>query len=242
MEMKKLKVVTTRMAGYTGVLGPVRFKDGVSEEYLPRHIRDRMAAAMELIEVDQDGNEQPAGAQHRLLREYKERAPKLEPLVRQTDAEKTLELTKAALNATKVPTLETRDGLEKIAEKGGIKALREIGVKWNVKHRSIPTLIEMILDAQEKGIAARNKKLADKIAQENEKLQTTAPQAEVAETEVAKGDVPPAEPVAGGNIERPDETVTPRTANAAEKVSAALAAAASTGDLAASLSTEQDAE
>jgi hypothetical protein len=159
MEMKKLKVATARMAGYTGVLGPVRFTDGVSDEYLPRHIRDRMAASMEFLEVDAEGNEAPAGAQHRLISESAERAPKLEPLTRQTHAEKAAEIAAAAVLAAKVPVLETRASLEEIASKRGIKGLREIGKKWGVKHRSIPTLIEMILDAQEKSVAARDKKL-----------------------------------------------------------------------------------
>jgi len=178
MEMMKLKVATKRMAGYTGVLGPVRFTDGVSDEFLPRHIRDRMAASMEFIEVDADGNEQPAGAQHRLIRESKERAPKLEPLKRQTEEEKAAEIAAAAVMTAKIPVLETRQSLEAIASKDGIKGLREIGKKWGVKHRSIPTLIEMILDAQEKSVAARNKKLADKAAAEVEKLKTTAPAAD----------------------------------------------------------------
>jgi len=84
MELMYLKVATKRMAGYTGVLGLVRFKDGVSEEMLPRHIRDKMAASMEFLEVDASGKEQPAGAQHRLIREYKTRAPLSAPLARQT--------------------------------------------------------------------------------------------------------------------------------------------------------------
>lgn len=167
MEMKKLKVATSRMAGYTGVLGPVRFKDGVSEEYLPRHIRDRMAASMEFLELDADGNETPAGAQYRLLTDTQERAPKVEELTRQTEEEKAAELAASAIqNATTLPELETRASLEATAEKGGIKGLREIGKKWGVKHRSIPTLIEMILDAQEKSVAAREKRLAEKVEAE----------------------------------------------------------------------------
>jgi hypothetical protein len=157
MEMMKLKVATSRMAGYTGVLGPVRFTDGVSDEYLPRHIRDRMAASMEFLEVDQDGNETPAGAQHRLIRDNAERAPQVSDLKRQTAEEKAAEVASNQVIAAKVPVIETRASLEAIAEKGGIKALREVGNKWAVKHRSIPTLIEMILDAQEKAVAKRTK-------------------------------------------------------------------------------------
>lgn len=227
MEMMKLKVATKRMAGYTGVLGPVRFTDGVSDEFLPRHIRDRMAASMEFIEVDADGNEQPAGAQHRLLREYKERAPKMEPLARQTEAEKALEITVAQVAAAKVPALETRASLEAIAEKSGIKGLREIGNKWGVKHRSIPTLIEMILDAQEKSVAARNKKLSgDKPADE--------PVVESHPEDLA--------PVVSSQIpaEELTESVSKATASAAEKLNEALKAAAASGSLAAAVSAGDD--
>lgn len=243
MEMKKLKVATKRMAGYTGVLGPVRFKDGVSEEFLPRHIRDRMAASMEFLEVDADGNELPAGAQHRLLRESKERAPKLEPLKRQTDEEKAAEIAAAAVMTAKVPVLETRQSLEAIASKDGIKGLREIGRKWGVKHRSIPTLIEMILDAQEKSVAARNKKLADRAAAQTEKLKTTAP---AAETPAVVEDEDEAD--AGSTIDPAVQAEADRLAaeNAAEAeefaAQEALKAAAATGDLAAAVSTETAAQ
>ena len=239
MEMMKLKVATKRMAGYTGVLGPVRFTDGVSDEFLPRHIRDRMAASMEFLEVDAEGNEQPAGAQHRLIREAKERAPKLEPLKRQTEEEKAAEIAAAAVLTAKVPVLETRQSLEAIASKDGIKGLREIGRKWGVKHRSIPTLIEMILDAQEKSIAARNKKLADKAAAEAEKLKTTAPAAEDPGANENQDDADAGstiDPVVAAEAERL------ATENAAEAKAfleqQALKAAAATGDLAAAVSAE----
>lgn len=246
MEMKKLKVATKRMAGYTGVLGPVRFKDGVSEEYLPRHIRDRMAASMEFLEVDADGNEEPAGAQYRLIRDSKERAPKSLQLARQSEASKVAEIAQAAIMSAKAPVLETREGLEELASKGGIAAVREVAAKWNVKHRSIPVLIEMILDAQEKSIAARNKKLADKALAEAEKLKTTAPNPEPPQT--ANGDdegqtdegqgvaktIPDAEPVGF----TPDD-VSAKTSAAADAINEKLKAAAASGDLAASISTQE---
>ncbi|MBY3231872.1 hypothetical protein [Rhizobium laguerreae] len=231
MEMKKLKVATARMAGYTGVLGPVRFTDGVSDEYLPRHIRDRMAASMEFLEVDAQGNEQPAGAQHRLITESAERAPQLAPLTRQTDAEKAAEIAAAAVIAAKVPVLETRASLEEIAQKSGIKGLREIGKKWAVKHRSIPTLIEMILDAQEKAVAARAKTEAPAVVEP------------VVETPVVdeKADDSSIVPAVEAEAERL------AAANAAEaeafrQEQDAIKAAAATGDLAAAISTENPQE
>lgn len=229
-ELKYLKVATPRMAGYTGVLGPVRFKDGVSVEMLPRHIRDRMGASMELIEVDAEGNEQPAGAQHRVIREYKERAPKAEPLKRQTEAEKAAEVAASAvMNGTKLPDLETRTSLEKLAAEKGIKGLRVIGGKWGVKHRSIPTLIEMILDAQDKSVAARGKKL------EVKEVTETAPADHADDSEIVTID----ETEQKADTEQPDAEVSDKTVDAAAAVSAKLADAAASGDLAAALNTEE---
>ncbi|MGV1754837.1 hypothetical protein [Agrobacterium sp. CG674] len=236
MEMKKLKVATSRMAGYTGVLGPVRFTDGVSDEFLPRHIRDRMAASMEFIEIDADGSETPAGAQYRLLVDTQERAPKMDGLARQTEAEKAKEISdNVVASSKKLPPLETRATLEALAEKSGIKGLREIGSKWNVKHRSIPTLIEMILDAQEKSVAARDRRLSEKAEAEVEKLKTTAPVAELPakapEAEIITPELPPVPE------EEVDEVVSPATSKAAAALNAKLKAAA-TGDLSAAVSEE----
>lgn len=211
MEMKKLKTVQPRMQGYTGILGMVRFTDGLSDEYLPRHIRDRMAAAMEFVEIDQDGNEQPAGAQHRLIR-GNQSSIVLEETPRQTDAEKAAEASQLAIAKSKVPVLATKEELEAIASASGIKGLREVGNKWGVKHRAIPTLIAMILDAQEKAMALRNKKLA------------AVTQAEpAAETPVVE-------------VVVVDEVVSEETSGAAAKIADALKAAAATGDLSAALS------
>ena len=156
-ELKYLKVSGDKWKGYTGVLGMVRFVDGVSTEKLPRWQRDKMAAAMNFVEIDADGNEQPAGAAYRMIREYAERAAPVSQLSRQSEGEKNAEIAAAQVALAKVPAVLTRAELEAIAEKQGIKGLREIGKKWNVKHRAIPTLIEMILDAQEKAVAKTRK-------------------------------------------------------------------------------------
>lgn len=218
MELRKLKVAAPHMAGYTGVLGRARFKDGVSEEYLPRHIRDRMAAGMAFLEVDQDGNETPAGSLYRQIAEAKSEAELKEPLARQTEAEKAAELAKAAIDANPVQSLETRESLEAIADRSGIAGLREIASKWNVKHRSIVVLIEMILEAQDKYVIARNKRLSDRAADEALRLEQTSPQPDMPVE-------PPVTIVLEGEQE-PDEN------------EAALAAAAASGDLATALTAE----
>lgn len=227
MEMKKLKVATSRMAGYTGVLGPVRFTDGVSDEFLPRHIRDRMAASMEFLEVDADGNEMPAGAQYRLIRESAERAPSLEPLKRQSAEEKAAEVAANQVVVAKTPVIETRASLEAIAEKSGIKGLREIGKKWAVKHRSIPVLIDMILDAQEKAVAKRVKVETPAVVVETP---------EVVEAEDEQDDDSTIDPAVAAEALRLEAEA---KAEAEEFAKAeTLKAAAASGDLAAAITTE----
>lgn len=155
MDMMKLKITTPAYVGYSGQLGPVIFKDGVSTEPLPRHIRDRMATSFDFLEIDKDGNEQIAGVQHRMIRDAAILSQELEVLGRQTEDEKKRELAADAIKDAPKLDIQTREQLEEIASKGGIKALREVGNKWNVKHRAIPTLIEMILDAQAKALGDR---------------------------------------------------------------------------------------
>lgn len=230
-DLKRLKVVTSRMAGYTGVLGRVRFKDGISEEALPRHIRDQMGACMELVEIDEFGNEQPAGPQYRLIHEANLRAPVKEPLQRQTEAEKEVELTVSALEVNPNVVIETRETLEQIASEKGIAGLREIAKRWNVKHRSMVVLIEMILEAQDKHLAKieleRQRRFEAKDANE-----LKAKQSDEIDVDDAPDYVPPA-------AEQPDEgEASEETSKAAAKLNETLEAARS-GDFAAALSTEE---
>lgn len=161
MDMKHLKVASPAWAGYTGTLGPHMFVDGVSVDPLPRHMRDRLAVGMQFLEINEDGTETPAGSVHRLVMESAARIEPVEPLKRQTEEEKKAEQVEIALAAAKAaPDIFTRAELEDIASKGGIKALREVSAKWNVKHRSIPVLIEAVLVEQEKFLAKRNQKIA----------------------------------------------------------------------------------
>lgn len=168
--MKKLKVASPTWLGYTGPLGNVAFVDGVSVDFLPRVVRDRLSASMEFVEIDEEGNEAAAGVAHRLVDESAARAPVIEPMERQSDEDKKSENVKAVLEGVKNAEVNTREELEEIAAKGGIKALREVADRWGVKHRSIPVLIEMILGAQDSFVAARNKKLEDAATAELEGL------------------------------------------------------------------------
>ena len=164
--MKKLKITAPQWANYTGSLGVVHFTNGVSDEFVPDHIRRRLSIGMEMIEIDADGNESRNSAAYKLLSTNTIHAPVNAPLSRQTETEKAREDLSIAMESGKQPTFYTRENLEAIADKEGIKGLREAAEIWDVKHRSIPALIDMILAAQEKFLEKRKKRIDSVIEKE----------------------------------------------------------------------------
>lgn len=158
--MNYLKIVSKGWAGYTGQLNMISFENGISTEPVVQVIADRIAAAVQVVAVDADGNELPdvaVGIQARLVSEASARAERTAELVRQTEAEKKKEAKLDASKRVKAPIerIYTTAELEEIADKGGIKALREIADGWGVKSRSIPTLIGLILREQQEFERAR---------------------------------------------------------------------------------------
>lgn len=164
--MKKLKITAPQWANYTGSLGVVHFTNGVSDEFVPDHIRRRLSIGMEMVEIDADGNESRNNAAYKLLCSATIHANVSAPLSRQTKTEKARENLSIAMESGKQPTFYTKEELEKIADKEGIKGLREAAEIWDVKHRSIPALINMILDAQEKFLEKRKKRIDGAIKKE----------------------------------------------------------------------------
>lgn len=220
MDLKKLRVASPHMRNYTGVLGAVKFVNGESVEWLPRHVRDRMAAAMPFDEIDENGVVMPAGSVHRMIREAASRAENINPTrPRQTEAEKIAELERAKLDAQKIPELETRESLEAIADREGITGVRRVAARWGVKHRSIAVLIEMILEAQEAYLAKRKLSLEKVRAEQQKSLEKIALAAAAAE------------PANEGPADESGETPDP--------VSQTITEAAATGDLAVAVSTEE---
>jgi hypothetical protein len=166
MEVKYLKFANKTHVDFTGYIGATLFKNGVSVNLLPRRERDRMAAAMQFLEVDVDGNESPAGSAHRLVAEAAARAPVAALPIRQSDEEKSNEVISLSPNVANVPTIHTYEELLAVADKSGISGIREIAVDWNVKHRALVVLIQMILDAQSEWLSKDDNKRAAKQAQE----------------------------------------------------------------------------
>ncbi|WP_091444138.1 hypothetical protein [Ancylobacter rudongensis] len=207
--MKHLKIVDGAWAGYTGILGRFEFVEGVSVLKLHRCDRDLLASVANFVELEDDGGETPAGVTHRLATEAQLRAPVAAPLARQTETDKKAEAIMAAAAANKAPTeFHTKPELEAVADKSGIKGLRAIGDKWNVKSRSIPILIEMILDAQAKFILKRDQRMQSEPAPATEpapvETPASAPAAEVeedfTEAQIETTEVSLEEAAATGNL------------------------------------------
>lgn len=157
--MNKVKIISKGWKGYSSTLGGIQFKDGISVEALPRAVIDRLAACVQIVEVDEDDNEFATGSAHRLVANQKERAPVAKPMMRMTEAERLDERRLDLLRQDKPEAIFTGEELEKIVAEKGLKGLREVSDRWGVKHRNISTLIELILRAQNDYLGKRKEKL-----------------------------------------------------------------------------------
>lgn len=157
--MFRLKLSGSRWAGFTGHLGTVDFKDGISVDPVSDRIADRLSAAMPMVLIDEKGREVgEAGVVPRLLRESAHRQAEVRAsLDRQTEAERKAEDLQIALQEAKSPTdsFYSQEQLQAIADEKGIKGLRLVAEPWNVKGKAIPALIEQILASQNKFLEAR---------------------------------------------------------------------------------------
>lgn len=147
--MKKIKIVAKGWETYTGFMGMVEFVNAVSVDAVPQQVADRLSAVIEIVEIDEDGEKQ-AGTAARLVGGATIAAPVIDAMNRASEADLRAEQVKISVNNGKPPTekLYSVSDLEKIADEKGIHGLREIGDRWNVRERSIPGLIKVILKAQ----------------------------------------------------------------------------------------------
>jgi len=156
--MYHLKIVAPGFVGFTGQVGPYQFVEGLSVDPISKNEADRLSASVACVAVDADGKEieSAASPSQRVIDQALIRADVVEPLRTATQEEMIADQREAAIRAKHSKTVfYTGAELEAIAKKGGIKALREVADPWSVRHRSIPTLIELILAAQD-AYKARN--------------------------------------------------------------------------------------
>lgn len=158
--MKHIRIAQVGWAGYSGQLGDLEFKNGISVEPVTQRQADRIGALIAVMFVDGEGaDDGQAGQQVRLIDELAERSVVQDPLTTQTEEEKKAEETQAPAKPALPEAIYSLSDLEIVADDHGIKGLREIADPYGVKGRAIPELIEEILHAQ-------NKRLADKAAED----------------------------------------------------------------------------
>lgn len=149
--MNKLKITQAGFENYTGPLGPVEFVDGVSVEAVPVITADRLAAGMSLQKLDEAGNEiGQAGAAARMVGGVTIPAEVLTPLKNASEEDISADRRRVAEAQKRPPVsrIYSVNELKAIADEGGISALREVAKPWGVRERSIPKLIQEIMQAQ----------------------------------------------------------------------------------------------
>lgn len=132
----KLKLVES-LVGYTGYMGSVEFVDGVSVRDVSM-VESNIIAALTPVNWIKDGKD--IGRAEMVSVAFDEAAP-------------VIASAKSVPSAEPAPVVKTlkydRAELEEIADRKGLSGLRAIGNEYGVKAKSIPALIDSILDAQQ---------------------------------------------------------------------------------------------
>lgn len=162
----KVKIIEKGYAGFTGHLGRIDFEDSVSVGEIDMREALMLGGYVRLVEVDEAGNELgPVSHAAELARTRNLSTSVVIPLDRGDPnepspdaAEQNGQKVETAPDPMPVPELTpeeaarvwTRDELEAVADKDGIKGLRDIATPMGVRNTSIPGLIDEILAAQTK--------------------------------------------------------------------------------------------
>ena len=166
MKSKQMRLIQSGYEKYTGPIGAYEFVDGLSVELIPENARDRLATAFQFVEIDEDGEEQLAGSPAKILRDKMATIEPSQPLPRQTEEEKRIEDVSRLLGDMRVFPLRSKKNLEMIADEMGIAGVRLAADPWNVRSKSIPDLINLILEVQASYAAVKIDELVSKGANE----------------------------------------------------------------------------
>lgn len=147
--MNKLKIVAAGWENYTGYLGMVDFTDGISVEKVSKLMASRVTSTVAMVEVDDEGQEHPTGVAHDLILSGAiVGAPEVLALATEEELKAERLAMKKSAKKDKIDKFYQLEELQVIADTSGLKGLREIGLIWEVRERSIPGLIEQIMIAQ----------------------------------------------------------------------------------------------
>mgnify|MGYP000580744741 CR=1 FL=1 len=134
--MSNVRIDSIGWDSYTGLLGMVPFKDGISERPLSDQEIARLGAVIRLVRV---GTDEQVGAAVSMVG-FKNISAEVVATSPTLADEEAVEEVKLEYD---------RDRLEEIASEGGIKAIREIAGKFDVKGVEISKMIEGIIKAQQ---------------------------------------------------------------------------------------------
>lgn len=172
---RRLRIVEKNLKNYSGPVGGVEFKDGVSVGVVDYPTSQRIGACMEIVDADETDERAlitPAAAalRNRNLT---------------TDSPDVIAFNEGtAFDPERYESIvfHTQEELEAIANKGGLPAILSLAQRWGRKGRTIPACIAAIMQEQDK--AKAEKLRHDKLAAETPVEQ--AAEAEEAEQEEAK--------------------------------------------------------
>ncbi len=126
----KLKVTQPGMEGYTGILGEVRFEDGVSISPVSKIQAQRIRSA---FKVETEDGEDPS-----IVAEIARAKSKEAPLVYVEPIQES--------KGNKLVCDYTQESLMAIADKSGLAGLREFAEPYGVKSNSIIGLIQKLME------------------------------------------------------------------------------------------------
>lgn len=154
---RRVRIVEKNMVTYSGPIGGVEFKDGVSVRSIDYPTAQRIGACIAIVDADaKDSNDliTPAAAS---LRDRN---------INVNNADVQAFDNGTIFNPERYDSIvfHTQEELEEIADKGGLPQILALAQRWGRKGRTIPACIAAILQEQDKARAAKLQR--DKIAEQ----------------------------------------------------------------------------
>lgn len=143
----RLKIIDRTYANHTGQLGPIKFVNGTAVNKVRRPSAIAFNSGLRSIIVDDNGKTIQEFKNGMLALTGDEMRVRRQPnMKRESDLDVAADAPVNNAEPGKSVKAYTREYLEQVADKSGLKGLREIAEKMNVRGKSIPQLIVRILE------------------------------------------------------------------------------------------------
>lgn len=149
--MPIVKIAQKGWETFSGYLEGVKFEDGISLESISLHTAERLGCSMKIVDAETD---EPVSSSNRILQARDQSVAPGRLTMTMAEYKASLETEEApapteepepAPEPVKKPSY-TREQLEAIADNGGITGLREFAKDFNVNGRSIPGIIDALME------------------------------------------------------------------------------------------------